>query len=119
MYNADQVTPTLQSFGNPSSQSPDPNSCPCDNEITETRNHILRDCARYNRHRKILVKASRALSLSVLLGTKDGIEALSEFLIKSGAFSRTGTPHTNPTAPLIENEPEPNMEQELEEDEGG
>ena len=100
-------------------QSPDPNSCPCDNEIIETRNHILRDCPRYNRHRKILVKASRALSLSVLLGTKEGIEALSEFLIKSGAFSRTGTPHTNPTAPLIENEPEPNMEQELEEDEGG
>jgi hypothetical protein len=99
--------------------SPDPNSCPCDNEILKTRNHILRECPRYNRHHRILVKASRALALSVLLGTKDGIEALAEFLIKSGAFSRTGTPPTNYTPPLLENEPEPNMDQELTQDDGG
>ena len=91
--------------------SPDPTSCPCDNDITETRTHILRDCPRYARHRKILMKTSKTLSLPVLLGSKAGIAALSEFLVKSGAFSRTGTILNVPSPPLIENEPEPNLEE--------
>ena len=49
--------------------------------------------------------------MSVLLGSKVGIEALSGFLIKSGAFSRTGTVLTAPFLPLLENEPDPNLEE--------
>ena len=43
--------------------SPDPTSCPCDNETLESRNHILRDCPRYEQHRDILKKASKYLFL--------------------------------------------------------
>jgi ribonuclease HI len=93
--------------------SPDPSSCPCDNELLETRTHILRDCPRYAQHRNILVKASRGLSLTVLLGSKKGITALADFLTKSGAFSRTGNTIVKPLPPLLENEPEPDMEREL------
>ena len=98
--------------------SADPTTCPCDGDILETRNHILRDCPRYHRHRKLLAKASRGLSLASLLGTKLGIAALSEFLIKSGAFSRTGTPVASPTIPLFESEPEPDMDQIFPQDDG-
>ena len=99
--------------------SPDPSSCPCDNDILETRTHIIRECPRYNHHRKILVKASNSLHLPTLLGTKVGITALSEFLLKSGAFSRTGNTLANPPPPLLDNEPVPNMDQDFVEDDGG
>ena len=55
----------------------------------------------------------------ILLGTKEGITALSEFIIKSGAFSRTGNTPTNPSPPTLENQPIPNMDQEFVEDDGG
>jgi ribonuclease HI len=55
--------------------SPEPNTCPCNNSTMETRNHILRDCPRYNEHRNILIKASKYISLPEVLGTKKGIEA--------------------------------------------
>jgi ribonuclease HI len=87
--------------------SPDPTSCPCDNETLETRTHILIDCPRYEPHRKILKKASRHLSLPVLLGTNKGIMALAKFIHKSGAFSRTGAPPTIPQPPSLDNEPIP------------
>ena len=87
--------------------SPDPTSCPCDNETLETRSHILIDCPRYDEHRRILVKASRHLSIPVLLGTVKGITALAKFIQKSGAFSRTGTPPQPPTPPSLPNEPVP------------
>ena len=80
----------------------------CDNNTTETWTHILRDCPRYAHHHKILLKASKTLSMPVLLGSKVGIEALSDFLIKSRAFSRTGRVLTAPSPPLLENEPDPN-----------
>ena len=81
--------------------SPEPSTCPCDNETTETRNHILRECPRYEQHRDILKKASRHLALPVLLGTHKGIAALAKFIQKSGAFSRTGEPN-NPQQPKLE-----------------
>jgi ribonuclease HI len=103
--------------------SPDPNTCPCDNEILETRNHILTECPRYNQHRRILKKASRHLSLPVILGSKKGIKALAAFLHKSGAFSRTGTHIVAPQPPSLENEPIPDPNEEinpvLPDDDGG
>ena len=87
--------------------SPDPITCPCDNTILESRNHILSECPRYTQHRKILKKASRHLSLPVILGTKKGISALSEFILKSGAFSRTGNLPNKPKPPSLIDEPIP------------
>ena len=86
--------------------SPDPTTCPCDNVTLEDRNHIITECPRYNQYRSILEKASRILSLPELLGTKEGIEALSEFLKKSPAFTRTGSIPTKPPPPTFESEPE-------------
>jgi hypothetical protein len=93
--------------------SQDPTTCPCDNTILETRNHIIRECPRYAQHRNILSKASQGLALSELLGTPEGIEALAEFLAKSSAFTRTGGPTPEATPPLFENEPDPDLEDYL------
>jgi hypothetical protein len=87
--------------------SPDPTTCPCDNESLETRAHILIDCPRYDQHRYILKKASKHLALPVILGTDNGIAALAEFIRKSGAFSRSGNPLTSAQPPSLENEPIP------------
>ena len=94
--------------------SPNPTSCLCDGseETTETRNHILCDCPRYALHRNILVKASRPLALSVILGSKKGIAALADFISKSGAFSREGYNKPHPTPPIYENEPNTPIERE-------
>jgi ribonuclease HI len=99
--------------------SPDPTSCPCDIDLLETRTHIIRDCPRYNRHRRILVNASHSLYLPTLLGSKEGISALAEFIIKSGAFSRTGKTYTISNPPCFDNEPIPNMAQDFPDDDGG
>ena len=91
--------------------SQDPITCPCDNKSIETREHILRECPRFEQQRNILEKASPTIALPEILGTKKGIAALSEFLIASGAFTRTGTTPTPAKAPNFEDEPEPPPEQ--------
>ena len=53
-----------------------------------------------------LVYPCRTLSLPELLGTKEGIEALSEFLKMSPAFTRAGSIPTKPPPLTFENEPE-------------
>jgi hypothetical protein len=92
--------------------SEDPNTCPCDNETLQTREHILRECTRYSEHRNILRKASDTIALPEILGTKEGIQALTEFLKKSGAFSRTGVPRELRPPPLFEDEPEVDSDSE-------
>lgn len=100
--------------------SQDPSTCPCDETTLESRNHILRDCPRYQQHRDILSKASRHLALPEMLGTPKGIEALAEFLKKSGAFTRTGTTFEKLPAPVFDDEPEPPVEDpRLIQDDGG
>jgi len=103
--------------------SPDPTTCPCDNESPETRNHIIRDCPRYNQHRKILKKASKHIALPVILGSVKGIKALAEFIHKSGAFSRAGTHPRTAEPPTFANEPIPDPNQEIDpvlvDDDGG
>jgi hypothetical protein len=90
--------------------SPDPHTCPCDDDTPESRAHIILDCPRYAQHRDILEKASKHLALPTILGTSKGISALAEFIQKSGAFSRTGTPPSIPQPPSPEDEPIPNMD---------
>lgn len=100
--------------------SPDPVTCPCDELALESRNHIIRECTRYAQHRSILTKASRSLALSELLGTDKGIAALAEFLYKSGAFSRTGTPIPEALPPNPLDEPDPIFDEpRLTQDDGG
>ncbi|KIK50538.1 hypothetical protein GYMLUDRAFT_130730, partial [Collybiopsis luxurians FD-317 M1] len=57
-----------------------------------TREHILRECPRYEQERHILRKVSQDISLAEILGTTEGIDALISFLEKSGAFTRNGNP---------------------------
>lgn len=64
-------------------------NCPCGEEL-QTREHILRICHRYEDSRHILRKASQDICLKDILGTKEGIEALTEFLDESGTFTKTG-----------------------------
>ena len=92
--------------------SPDPRTCPCDNLTPESRAHVIQECPRYTQHRDILENASKHLFLPTILGSKKGISALAEFIQKSSAFSRTGTPLANPLPPAPEDEPIPNMDPE-------
>lgn len=78
--------------------------CPC-GEPLQTREHLLRDCPRYEDQRYILREASDDIALADILGTKAGIEALTLFLDLSGAFTKSGkqrAPYTAPTLTLEE-----------------
>jgi ribonuclease HI len=86
---------------------PDENvDCPC-GEPFQTREHILRDCPKYQTHRHILEEVSRDISLPEILGTEKGIEALIDFLEESGAFTKTGKPTPKPREPSFDEEPNP------------
>jgi ribonuclease HI len=87
----------------------DLHTCPCDNTTIETRSHILAECPRYNDHRNILLKACKYITLPEILGTKKGIAALSEFVLKSGAFTRSGRTPLAPTPPSFSDEPIPTL----------
>jgi len=77
--------------------SADP-TCPCD-ETTQTREHIIQYCPTYERFRTILRQASQTLYLLDLLGTKDGIQAMTSFLEQSGAFTKSpSNPNPNTTS---------------------
>ncbi|KAF8583294.1 hypothetical protein K439DRAFT_1348946, partial [Ramaria rubella] len=65
--------------------------CPC-GTAKQTREHILRDCPRYDAYRHILQMAVPSGHIPDILGTKEGITALAEFIEASGAFTKTGEP---------------------------
>ncbi|KAF8984031.1 hypothetical protein BDQ17DRAFT_1377640 [Cyathus striatus] len=65
----------------------EPHICPCEEGVTETREHVISSCSRYERWREGLRKVSRDISLAEILGTEKGTEALAHFLQKSGAFT--------------------------------
>lgn len=73
----------------------------------QSREHIIRDCARYEDQRDKLREFNRDLALPELLGTPKGIAALTEFLRDSGAFTFTGTKYTPKGLPSFLDEPEP------------
>ncbi|KAJ6537273.1 hypothetical protein DFH09DRAFT_930974 [Mycena vulgaris] len=91
--------------------------CPC-GEVFQTREHLLRECPLYEDQRHILEKASRDISLPEILGTKEGIDALAEFLDKSGVFTKTGEPRRQPILPTFEDEPDPEDSDEDSDDDG-
>ncbi|KAJ3831292.1 hypothetical protein F5878DRAFT_549730 [Lentinula raphanica] len=73
--------------------------CPCGAEL-QTREHILRECPRYEDFRYVLQKVSQDICLADILGKEEGIEALIEFLDLSGAFTVTGRPRNQPEPPM-------------------
>ncbi|KAF5317465.1 hypothetical protein D9758_018045 [Tetrapyrgos nigripes] len=86
---------------------PDENvDCHC-GEALQTRDHILCSCPFYEPHRDLLREASENLELPELLGSKEGIEALTEFIQKSGAFTKTRKPLRPPVAPVYQPLDEP------------
>lgn len=88
--------------------------CIC-GEPLQTREHILRECPEYEAHRNILRKFSRDISIPEILGTKDGIYALAEFLEESGAFTRTGNVFEKRKTPKWEEEADVEAESDQEE----
>ncbi|KAJ7608049.1 hypothetical protein DFH06DRAFT_1018190, partial [Mycena polygramma] len=64
------------------------------------------NCPRYDDHRDILRKASATIHLPDILGTKEGIAALADFIEKSGAFTKTGAPRPAHTIPSFDDEPD-------------
>ena len=71
---------------------------------------------RSHAQRDVLRDVSRDISLPEILGTRDGIEALTEFLRESGAFSKTGLPRKARDLPRYEDEPEVPLDSEDEGD---
>jgi ribonuclease HI len=63
--------------------------CPCDHHY-QTRAHIIQECDLYSEYRPLLRRISPDLSLPDLLSTKKGIRALAQFILKTGAFTKTG-----------------------------
>lgn len=55
--------------------------------------------------------------LPEILGTKRGIDALSYFLTKHAAFTRTGKTRVAQDLPIFENEPEVNPDSDGKDDE--
>ena len=53
--------------------------CPC-GEARQTRKHILLECKRYERFRRILGQHNEDRALDTLLGTEKGIARLAEFI---------------------------------------
>jgi hypothetical protein len=70
----------------------------------------------YGGQRYLVTEVSRDISLPEMLGKKDGVNALSEFLKKTGAFTKTGRPWEASRLPTPDDnagdDPEPNPEDE-------
>ena len=75
--------------------------CPC-GEHVQTREHILQECPKYETHRHYLRDAAPDVALSEVLGTREGIKALTKFLSKTGAFSKSGRTRPPPEPPDID-----------------
>ncbi|KAJ3849803.1 hypothetical protein EV368DRAFT_18718, partial [Lentinula lateritia] len=65
----------------------EPIQCPC-GARTQTRDHIIQTCEIYDDYRDLLWNVSDDLDIGEILGTEEGIEALAEFIEKSGAFKK-------------------------------
>jgi len=79
--------------------------CPC-GEPFQTREHILRVCPLHNEHRTHLFKISRDIYLPTILGTEEGIKALTTYIQQSGAFTMHSSPLSERETPQFEDEPD-------------
>ncbi|KAJ7241636.1 hypothetical protein C8J57DRAFT_91139 [Mycena rebaudengoi] len=92
--------------------------CQC-GDAFQTREHLLRECGTYEEHRGILRETSAQLSLPDILGTEKGIRALSGFLEKSGAVTKTGRLRRETEPLTLEEDEELDDEEESEDGYGG
>ncbi|KNZ82139.1 RNA-directed DNA polymerase from mobile element jockey [Termitomyces sp. J132] len=83
--------------------------CTC-SERYQTREHVIQNCLEYEEQREILREANEQMELGTLLGTKDGLEAMTKFLGKTGAFTKMG--HLRPILNELTAEDEDNDEEE-------
>lgn len=67
----------------------EPVGCPCGIAL-QTRQHILLHCPRYDAHRYLLRHDHRLMTVADIVGTREGIAALSKFIVATGAFTKTG-----------------------------
>ncbi|KAJ3865979.1 hypothetical protein EV359DRAFT_27801, partial [Lentinula novae-zelandiae] len=79
----------------------EPIQCPC-GARTQTRDHIIQTCEIYDDYRDLLWNVSDDLDIGEILGTEEGIEALAEFIEKSGAFKKTGQLTPEITEPRLD-----------------
>jgi len=87
---------------------------PC-SEPYQTHTHILHDCHLYRDHQYILEEISPPIYPPDILSTHKGIKALVEFLLKSNAFTRSGTgPPTQHKPTINDRLPEDHFNEELE-----
>ncbi|PBL04348.1 hypothetical protein ARMGADRAFT_910341, partial [Armillaria gallica] len=68
-------------------------NCPCGEACQ------IRECPLHDDQREQFRKASRTLYLPDIPSTMEGIEALSQFIEVSGAFTRSGEQRVSRTAP--------------------
>jgi ribonuclease HI len=94
----------------------EPVDCQCGEPI-QTREHILTTCPQYEESRDILRAVSQDIVLTEILGTKEGIDALIQFLRESGAFTRTGQAREPRDQPRWEDERDPLDEEDSVEEE--
>lgn len=79
--------------------------CPC-GEPFQTREHIIRACPRCETQRDILQRVSRSVYMPDILDIKEGIAALSEFIGKTDAFTRSGETRNVQMVPEMDEEEE-------------
>ncbi|KAI6156522.1 hypothetical protein EDD17DRAFT_1489038 [Pisolithus thermaeus] len=75
-------------------------SCPCGEHI-QTREHILTSCPTYKPTRNLLCSASEDLVITDILGMVKGIEALTNFLMKTDVFKKPRSTNPSQTNTLL------------------
>jgi ribonuclease HI len=80
-------------------------SCPCGEEF-QSREHIIVHCPMHEHKRDILREVSRDIWLPSILGTIQGIGALTAFLKETTAFTRNNQLPKKPPLPAFHDEPE-------------
>jgi hypothetical protein len=64
-----------------------------------TREHILRECLRYEEHLHLIEDRNGNIDIAATLGTRKGIAALKEPIEALGAFTKTGRSRVEQPAP--------------------
>lgn len=61
--------------------------CPCGEQL-QTREHILHECTLYDRYRHLLGDKDEDRAIDILMGTREGVSRLADFIEVTGAFAK-------------------------------
>ncbi|KAG6833110.1 hypothetical protein H0H87_011218 [Tephrocybe sp. NHM501043] len=78
----------------------EPIGCPCGGWL-QTREHIIKDCPRYEEKRQLFRDVDEEIELKTRLGTNKGLKALAKFIEKTGAFTKSGNPREGAKKPTL------------------